>query len=123
MAPTRGPGYDDGENHAFLREKGIDSAIHLNSYRTKKKDANREIWVRLKESPSYQRGIRERRKIEGKIGEMKKHHGFGRCRYLGLLRYAIQAYLTAIAVNLKRIVKLLTGIGLRVLQRSCLSVT
>lgn len=123
MAPTRGPGYDDGENHAFLREKGIDSAIHLNSYRTKKKDANREIWVRLKESPSYQRGIRERRKIEGKFGEMKKHHGFGRCRYLGLLRYAIQGYFTAIAVNLKRMVKLLTGIGLRVLQRSCLSVT
>jgi hypothetical protein len=54
---------------------------------------------------------------------MKKHHGFGRCRYLGLSRYAIQGYLTAIVVNLKRIVKLLTGIGLRGLKRSCLSVT
>jgi len=31
-------GYDDGENHEFLREKGIDSAIHLNSYRTQKRD-------------------------------------------------------------------------------------
>lgn len=116
-------GYDDGENHEFLREKGIASAIHLNSYRTKKKDKNKEIWVRLKESPSYQRGIRERKRIEGKFGEMKKHHGFGRCRYLGLLRYAIQCYLTAIAVNLKRIVKLLTGVGLKGSERSCLSVT
>ena len=116
-------GYDDGENHEFLREKGIASAIHLNSYRTGKKDANKEIWVRLKESPSYQRGVRERRKIEGKFGEMKKHHGFGRCRYLGLLRYDIHAYLTAIAVNLKRIVKLLTGVGLKGPKRSCLSVT
>lgn len=44
---------------------------------------------------------------------MKKHHGFGRCGYLGLLRYAIQGYLTAIAVNLKRMVKLLAGIGLK----------
>jgi len=129
-------GYDDGENHEFLREKGIASAIHLNRYRTEKKDKNKEIWVKLcvrhpedalasegKESPSYQRGIRERRKIEGKFGEMKKHHGFGRCRYLGLLRYAIQGYLTAIALNLKRIVKLLTGVGLKGPKRSCLGVT
>ena len=116
-------GYDDGENHEFLREKGIDSAIHLNSYRTEKKDKNKEIWVKLKESPSYRRGIKERRKIEGKFGEMKKHHGFGRCRYLGLLRYAIQCYLTAIAVNLKRIVKLLTGVGLKSPRKSCLAVT
>lgn len=115
-------GYDDGENHEFLREKAIASAIHLNSYRTRKKDKNKEIWARLKENPFYQRGIRERRKIEGKFGEMKKHHGFNRCRYLELLRYAIQGYLTAIAVNLKRIVKLLTGVGLRG-PRSCLSVT
>jgi len=116
-------GYDDGENHEFLREKGIDSAIHLNSYRTQKKDKNKEIWVKLQESPSYQRGIRERRKIEGKFGEMKKHHGFGRCRYLDLLRYAIQGYLTAIVVNLKRIVKLLTGVGLKGPKRNCLWVT
>jgi hypothetical protein len=52
MPSTRGPGYDAGENHAFLREKGIDSAIHLNSYRTEKRDKNREIWGRLKGSPS-----------------------------------------------------------------------
>jgi len=116
-------GYDDGENHKFLREKGIASAVHLNSYRTQKKDKNKEIWVKLKESPSYQKGIRERGKIEGKFGEMKEYHGFGRCRYLGLLRYAIQGYLTAIAVNLKRIVKLLTGVGFKGPKKSCLSVT
>jgi len=116
-------GYDGGENHEFLREKGIASAIHLNSHRTQKKDKNEEIWVKLKESRSYQRGIRERGKIEGKFGEMKKHHGFGRCRYLGLLCYAIQGYLTAIAVNLKRIVKLLTGVGLKGPKRSCLWAT
>lgn len=50
---------------------------------------------------------------------MKKHPGFGRCRYLGLLRYAIQGYLTAIAVNLKRIVRLLTGIGFKGPKKDC----
>lgn len=63
---------------------------------------------------------------------MKKHHGFGlswhvtgqgRYRYLGLLRHAIQSHLTAIAVNLKRIVKLLTGEGLKGARKSCLAVT
>ena len=59
------------------------------------------------------RDFRERYKIERKFGEMKKWHGFGRCRYVGLLRYAIQGYLTAIVVNLKRMVKLLFGVSLR----------
>jgi IS5 family transposase len=36
-----------------------------------------------------------------------------RCRYLGWMRYAIQAYLTAIVLNLKRMVKLLTGVNFR----------
>ena len=51
--------------------------------------------------------------MEQKFGEMKTRHGFGRCRYLGLVRYALQGYLTAIVVKEKRIVKLVTGIGLR----------
>ena len=59
------------------------------------------------------RDFRERYKIERKFGEMKKWHGFGRCRYVGLLRYAIQGYLTAVVVNLKRMVKLLFGVSLR----------
>ena len=53
---------------------------------------------------------------------MKRHWPDERCRYLGLLRYAIQGYLTAMAVNLKKIVKLLTGVGLKGPKRSCLSV-
>ena len=33
-------GYDDGENHYYLKERGINSAIRLNNYRTHKKDTN-----------------------------------------------------------------------------------
>lgn len=44
---------------------------------------------------------------------MKDRHGLRRCRYLGLLRYALQATFTALAVNLKRLVKLICGIEFR----------
>ena len=105
--------YDDGENHYFLELNGISSAIRLHNYRTDKKDKNKEGWIELKQSKEYQEGLKERYKIERKFGEMKKWHGFGRCRYLGILRHAIQCYLTSMVVNLKRVVKLLTGVGFR----------
>ncbi|MBI4296983.1 MAG: transposase [Chloroflexi bacterium] len=104
-------GYDDGENHEFLRQQGIASAIRLNGYRTKKKDPNKGGWLRLLESDAYRLGGKERYKAEQKFGEMKTRHGFRRCRYLGLARYAVQGYLTVMVVNLKRIVKLLAGQG------------
>lgn len=46
-------------------------------------------------------------------GEIKEYHELRRCRYVGLLRYAIQAYLTAVVLNLKHLVRLLTGVTLR----------
>ncbi|MCL5950101.1 MAG: transposase, partial [Chloroflexi bacterium] len=50
---------------------------------------------------------------ERKFGEGKLWHRLGRCRYLGLVRYGMQAHLTALALNLKRIVFLLTGVPFR----------
>lgn len=105
-------GYDDGENHELLREKGKKSALCLNDYRTDKKNANKGLWLAMKESPEYQEGKKERYKIEQKNGEGKNRHGLGRCRYLGLAKYAVQSLLTAIAMNLKRMVKLLCGVSL-----------
>jgi len=43
----------------------------------------------------------------------KAWHGFGRCRYLGLDRYRVQALLTLMVRNCKRVVKLLTGVTFR----------
>lgn len=102
-------GYDDGENHYLLERKGLHSAIRLNDSRTKKKDKNKGPWLRLLQSPEYQEGQEVRYKIERKYGEGKDNHGLRRCRYLGWTRYAIQAYLTAMVLNLKRMVRLLTG--------------
>ena len=112
-------GYDDTNNHTWLEERGIGNAIHLNRYRTHKKDSNREKWLELKGAPWYQEALSERYQIERKFGEARlpigqaKHHGLGRCRYVGGERYAIQAYLTAIALNLKQLVGGLTGVSLR----------
>ena len=47
----------------------------------------------------------------------RPENGPGRCRYLGLLRYGIQAYLTFMVVNCRRIIKLLTGITFRELAK------
>jgi len=106
-------GYDDGSNHYFLQTKGLHSAIHLNAYRTQKKDKNKEVWIRLKSTPEYQQGLKERYKVERKFGEGKQGHGLGRCRYVGEIKFAIQALLTAMALNLKRMVKLLMEVNFK----------
>ena len=106
-------GYDDSRNHYWLERSGIQSAICLNDYRTQKKDANKEVWLELQANPAYQLGLKERYKIERKFGEGKQQHGLGRCRYRGLEKYTIQALLTAMALNLKRMVKLLYGVNFR----------
>ena len=114
---TADRGYDDTDNHFFLQSQGIRSAIHLNDYRTQKKDPNKQVWFELKAQPWYKPSLHQRYQIERKFGEAKQYHGLGRCRYLGIWRYGIQAYLTAIALNwlrhvcdLKRMVRLLTGV-------------
>jgi len=106
-------GYDDGDNHYYLLNKGINSTIKLNSYRSWKKDRNKEGWVKLKQSQEYTDGLKERYKVERKFGEARKWHGYNRCHYIGFIRHAIQSYLTFMALNLKRLVKLLTGISFR----------
>ena len=110
---TADRGYDDGNNHFYLEHLNLQSAICLKDIRTKKKDGNKEVWLEMVESPVYKEGRKERYKIERKFGEAKQGHGLGRCRYVGLLKYGIQVYFTAIILNLKRMVKLLTGVGLK----------
>ena len=107
---TADRGFDDSDNHVLLAAKGIHSAIRLNRYRTHKKDPHKDVWLQLLATPEYEQGLKERYKIERKFGEAKQQHGLRRCHYLGIIRYAIQSFLTAIALNLKRMVLLLTGV-------------
>jgi hypothetical protein len=114
VSVTADKGYDDGANHLRLsRARGLHSAIRLGEWRTQKKDKNKDVRLALRATAEYQQGVKERYKIERKSGEAKQGHGSGRCRYLGLVRYAIQAFLTSLALNLKRMVKVLTGVNFK----------
>jgi IS5 family transposase len=110
---TADKAYDDGENHYNLEVRGLHSAIRLKKTRTGKKDNNKQVWFDLQKTSQYQQGLKERYKIERKFGEAKQGHGLGRCRYLGRMGFAVQAFFTAIMLNLKRMVKLLTGVGFK----------
>jgi hypothetical protein len=57
--------------------------------------------------------LKERYKIERKFGEAKQGHGFGHCRYLGRIGFMAQAFFTVIMLDPKRLVKLLTGVGIK----------
>ena len=89
----------------------------MNDYRTKKKDANKQRWLDLLATPEHQAAINVGYRVEQPLGTAKQKHSFGRCRYLGLFRYAIQAFVTFLVVNCKRIIKLLTGITFRPLAK------
>ena len=110
---TADKAYDDGENHYYLKIKGLQSAIRLKRNRTHKKDKHKQVWLELEESEPYQQGLKERYKIERKFGVAKRNHGLGRCRYLGLMRFAIPNFFIVLVLNLKRMVKLLTGTGFK----------
>jgi IS5 family transposase len=103
--------YDDGDNHEMLFCRGKSSALCLNKYRTELYPEG--LWAELKASPDYQAGLKERYRIEQKNAEAKVRHGLDRCRYIGLPKYAVQSLMTAIAVNLKRMVLLLCGVSFR----------
>ncbi len=105
--------YDDTALHYLLWATGKHSALQQNDYRTRVTNDHHEFWQKIADSPEYQEGRAERYKVERKYGEAKRWHGFGRCRYLGLLRYGTQAQLTSLVLNLKRIVTLLTGVRFR----------
>jgi hypothetical protein len=62
-------GDDDGGNHFYLEYRKLKSAIHLKDKRIAKKDAHKEIWIALRNTPHDQHGLKERYKIERKLGE------------------------------------------------------
>jgi IS5 family transposase len=110
---TADKAYDDSENHYHLEVRGLHSAIRLKRPRIGKKDNARQVWLDLSQTPQYQEGLKERYKIERKFGEAKQGHGLGRCRYLGRMGFTVQAFFAAIMLNLKRLVKLITGVAFR----------
>lgn len=99
-------GYDNGDNFLYCQNRNILPAIALKKTRTA------PVWDELRNQPLYQQTLKLRGRIEAKFGEIKTNHYFHRCRYRGLAKYHIQATLTMLTANLKRIM-LLTGMNTR----------
>jgi IS5 family transposase len=71
--------------------------ISVNKYYQEQMEA-----LEYSRSEEYKAEIRQRCPIEGKGNEMVRHHGLRRARYWGTKKVGLQAFLTALAVNLKR---------------------
>jgi IS5 family transposase len=106
---TADRGLDDGDNHCFLKAKKLHSAIRLNKGRFEKNDPNKAPWIKLRQTPEYREGLQVRSWIEPKFGEAKEQHRFRRCHGVGLPAFKVQGLMTAITMNIKRIVLLVTG--------------
>ena len=98
---TADKAYDSNKNHHLLKRKRITSAIIVKKNRKSPRLRKHQV------KPEIIAAQRERPKIERKFAELKRFHGLNEARYWGLAKMAIQFTMTAIACNLKRIVKLL----------------
>lgn len=63
----------------------------------------------ISRTPRYAEVRRQHPAIERKLNEFVRHHGTRRTRHRGRWRVQIQQLLTGVAINLKRMVKLLQG--------------
>jgi len=95
---TADKGYDSRKNHLLLAEKGVRNGIIV-----RKNHKKSYIYpIRVSKIARKFRCL-----IEHKFNELKNIHSLKVARYWGLVKVAIQGYLSAIVVNCKRIVKLL----------------
>lgn len=59
------------------------------------------------QTPEFEAVRREHRKVERKLGELVRHHRGRRARYRGRPKVLLQQLMTAMVVNVKRIVRIL----------------
>ena len=74
------------------------------TYNITQPNASHKARLEFENSEDFKKKLDIRHRIEEKNGEMKIAHGFQRADSVGLVAMRLQAYFTAIAVNLKRIV-------------------
>lgn len=63
------------------------------------------------QTDAFQEARRQHWRVERTLGEMVRWHGARRARYRGQRKTLLQALLTGLVVNAKRLVKLVTGVG------------
>lgn len=108
--------YDDGENHAWLNQNKLKDAIALKYLKESEKTLEGKAkarWMLFTTQEEFEAGLSERFVVERVNAGLKKYHTLSRARYLGLSKMCIQTALSCMAHNLKTLVKVWTGIGLR----------
>ncbi len=59
------------------------------------------------QTEQFKEDMKLRPPIEGKLSELTRYHGMRRARYRGLKKVSLQCYFTAVAVNIKRWIKII----------------
>jgi IS5 family transposase len=108
-AVTADKGFDAPQNYELLHDRDQEAAIIPKRRRRKRKGHIKARYPDDAERARYYRRSKERWKVEPKFNELKNHHGLKQARYWGLGKVRFQVLMTIIAVNVKRIVTMLTG--------------
>ena len=87
-----------------LREQCKVGKSKTHTYNITQPDAIHQARLDFENSEEFKKKLEVRHRIEEKNGEMKTAHGFHRADSVGLIAMRLQAYLTAVVVNMKRIV-------------------
>jgi len=90
--------YDTNKNHQRIKEKQSESFIIL------KKNRKKPELLAKKETKIYQEITQQRPMIERVFAEAKRYQGLAKSRWRGIWKMAIQAFLTFIVINCKRLV-------------------
>ena len=103
---TADKGYDAPDNFTMLRKRKQRPAIMVKHRKGKKRGHVKARYPNMNEYHTYYRVKKFRSFIEKLFGTAKQWYGLGRARYRGLKKMKIQAIMTMMAINLKRIIVL-----------------
>lgn len=116
-AYTSDRAYDDGELHAELNQRALKDGIALKKWTKKEKTVEGPLPAKYTVYTSQEEhtaALKKRFVVERVNASVKKDHSLDRARYLGMKKFHLQVIFSSLAHNLKTLVKLWTGVGLRV---------
>ena len=92
-----------------LREQCKVGKSKTHTYNITQANTFHKTQLEFENSAHFKEKLEIRHRIEEKDGEIKTAHGFRRADSVGLFAMQLQAYVTAVVVNMKRIVMLMPG--------------
>ena len=90
-----------------LRDQCKVGKSKTHTYNITQPNAAHQERLDFENSEAFKQKMTVRHRIEEKNGEMKTAHGFQRADSVGKVAMRLQAYITAIVVNMKRIVAIM----------------